>query len=74
MLNKIDGDTTYYNIDDIDDGNQPFTFTNRMQYNSFKDYYKKMNGSEKLTIRHIGLNTPELPHFEVQAVPKNSSQ
>lgn len=72
ILNEIDGDTTYYKIDDIDDGNQPFTFTNKMKYNSFKDYYKKMNGSNRLTIRHIGLNTPELPHFEVQAVPKDS--
>lgn len=74
ILNKIDGDTTYYKIEDIDDGNQPFTFTNRMKYNSFKDYYQKMNGSPELTIRHLGLNTPELPHFEVQAVPKGSDK
>lgn len=69
IFNKIDGDTTYFNLDDIDDGDQPFTFTNRMKYNSFKDYYEKMKGSKSLTIRHLGLNTPELPHFEIQAVP-----
>lgn len=31
-----------------------------------------MKGSSRLTIRHVGLNTPELPHFEIQAVPKKS--
>ena len=71
MLNTMDGDTTHFRISDIEDGDQPFTFTNRMKYSSFKDYYRKMKGSSKLSVRHIGLNTPELPHFEVQAVPTN---
>lgn len=65
----MDGDTTYYELKNIDDGGEPFTFTNRMTYSSFKDYYNKMNGSNALTIRHLGLDCPELPHIELQAVP-----
>ena len=71
-LNEMDGDTTVFSLDDIDDGNQPFVFTNRQKYNSFKDYFKKLFGGNKLTLRHVGLNCPELPHFGVQAVPKNN--
>lgn len=70
----MDGDTTYFKIDDIDDGGESFTFTNKVTYSSFKDYYKKMKGSSSLTIRHLGLNCPELPHFEIQAIPNNSEQ
>ena len=72
LLNEMDGDTTKFSLDDIDDGNQPFTFTNRQKYDSFKDYFKKMFGGNKLTLRHVGLNCPELPHFTVQAVPKHN--
>ena len=72
LLNEMDGDTTKFSLDDIDDGNQPFTFTNRQKYDSFKDYFKKMFGGNKLTLRHVGLNCPELPHFAVQAVPKHN--
>ncbi|MEG1494754.1 MAG: hypothetical protein RR406_00420 [Bacilli bacterium] len=69
-LNMMDGDTTQYAINDIDDGNQPFTFTNKQYYKNFKDYFKAIGGKDTdLTVRHIGLNTPELPHFEIQAVP-----
>ena len=32
LLNEMDGDTTKFSLDDIDDGNQPFTFTNRQKY------------------------------------------
>lgn len=72
LLNEMDGDTTKFSLDDIDDGNQPFVFTNRQKYNSFKDYFKKLFGGNKLTLRHVGLNCPELPHFSVQAVPKHN--
>ena len=69
-LNKYDGDTTSYLVSDIDDGDESFTFNDGMTYRSFKDYYNKMKGSSKLTIRHAGINTPEIPHLEYQAVPK----
>lgn len=73
-LNKYDGDTTSYLINDIDDGGESFTFNDGMTYRSFKDYYEKINGSPKLTIRHAGINTPEIPHLEYQAVPKVAEQ
>ena len=69
-LNKYDGDTTSYRISDINDGNTPFAFNDGKKYNSFKDYFKKMKGSNKLTIRHIGMDAPEIPHFEMQPVLK----
>lgn len=71
-LNHYDGDTTAYLISDIDDGGDSFTFNDGKTYSSFKDYYKKMGGSNKLTIRHAGINTPEIPHYDIQAVPKHS--
>lgn len=73
-LNKYDGDTTSYLVDDIDDGNESFTFNDGITYRSFKDYYKKMKGSNKLTIRHAGINTPEIPHLEYQPVAKEAER
>ena len=70
--NHYDGDTTAYLISDIDDGNESFTFNDGKTYNSFKDYYKKMGGSKSLTIRHAGINAPEIPHYVIQAVPKHN--
>lgn len=71
-LNHYDGDTTAYLIDDIDDGGDSFTFNDGKTYKSFKDYYKKMGGSSSLTVRHAGIDAPEIPHYEIQAVPKHS--
>ena len=71
-LNHYDGDTSAYFVNDIDDGGESFTFNDGKTYSSFKDYYKKMGGSSSLTIRHAGINTPEVPHYEIQAVPKHS--
>ena len=72
--NKYDGDTTAYLIDDIDDGNESFTFNDGKTYRSFKDYYRKMGGSKNLTIRHAGINAPEIPHYTIQAIPKNNDR
>lgn len=74
QLNKYDGDTTAFLVNDINDGGQGFSFNDGKSYRSFKDYYKKMGGSSSLTIRHAGLDAPELPHFEIQAVPKHSEK
>ena len=71
-LNRYDGDTTGYNVSDIDDGNAPFTFNDGNTYSSFKEYYKKIKGSSTLTIRHAGINAPEIPHLEIQPVPVKS--
>lgn len=73
-LNRYDGDTTSYLVNDIDDGNESFTFNDGITYRSFKDYYKKMKGSNKLTIRHAGINTPEIPHLEYQPVAKEAER
>ena len=73
-LNKYDGDTTAYLLNDISDGNMPFTFNDGKTYKSFKDYYKKMNGSKKLTLRHVGMDAPEIPHLEIQPVLKTQEK
>ena len=70
--NHYDGDTTAFLVDDIDDGNDSFTFNDGKTYRSFKDYYRKMGGSDKLTIRHAGIDAPEIPHYTVQAIPKDN--
>ena len=70
--NHYDGDTTAYLINDIDDGNESFTFNDGKTYRSFKDYYKKMGGSKAITIRHAGIDAPEIPHYVIQAVPKHN--
>ena len=72
--NHYDGDTTGFLIADIDDGDDSFTFNDGKSYRSFKDYYKKMGGSSTLTIRHVGIDAPEVPHFTVQAVPKDNEK
>ena len=72
--NHYDGDTTGFLIADIDDGDDSFTFNDGKSYRSFKDYYKKMGGSSTLTIRHVGIDAPEVPHFAVQAVPKDNEK
>lgn len=72
--NHYDGDTTGFLIADIDDGDDSFTFNDGKSYRSFKDYYKKMGGSSTLTIRHVGIDAPEIPHFAVQAVPKDNEK
>ena len=70
--NHYDGDTTSYLISDIDDGDESFTFNDGKTYRSFKDYYRKMGGSSSLTIRHAGIDAPEIPHYVIQAVPKHN--
>lgn len=69
-LNSFDGDTTKFRIDDLDDGgSQEFSFVkagNAIVYKSVKDYIQKMTGlksTDKLTVRHLGLDAAEIPHF-----------
>lgn len=47
--------------------------TNNKTYNSFKDYYSKTIGGSSITIRNVGIDAPEIPHLEIQAVPKSST-
>ena len=74
-LNKIDGDTFRVPIDSIytsgfgEDGS--FTMSNGESYDSFKDYCKKKGlSSTNLQIRLIGIDAPEIPHYEVQPMKK----
>lgn len=71
-LNKYDGDTTAYKLDDINDGGTGFVINN-VSYKNFKSYYNKLGGSSSLTIRHVGIDTPEVPHLEIQATPKSAA-
>ena len=71
-LNQIDGDTVQFSIDNIDDGGKGFKIGNN-SYSGFSDYCKKNNLGSTLEIRSAFINTPEIPHYEVQAIPKGTN-
>ena len=66
-LNSIDGDTSSFYLNDFVGDSGSFTMKNGQSYNSFKDYCTS-NGlsSEKVSLRHIGIDCAEIPHYEVQ--------
>lgn len=70
-LNQVDGDTTSFKLDDIDDGGGSFEIDGTF-YNGFKDYCKKNGVTSEITIRSAFINCPEIPHVEVQAIPKGA--
>ena len=75
ILNQFDGDTTYFPISELDDGGEEFSFikgSQTLKYKGFKDYFKKMNGSSVLTVRHAGIDTAEIPHFGIQPILKTA--
>lgn len=66
-LNQIDGDTPKFLMKDIDDGNSGFSINNK-HYASFKDYCKSFGEGSHFQTRLVGINTPEVPHFELQPI------
>lgn len=71
-LNKIDGDTISFNASDVID-NGPFTIEGKT-YSGFSDYCNKNNIGGTFKFRSAFINTPEIPHFEVQAIPKKANR
>lgn len=72
----IDGDTIKLDYDTIQDGGEPFVFIgDDTAYDSVKQYiYQTTNltsTSNKLTLRLVGINAPEVPHCIVSYVPKD---
>ena len=71
-LNKIDGDTFRVSINSIIEGSDTeIKMNNGESFSSFKDYCEQKgllsNTSEQyLQIRLIGVDCPEIPHYEVQ--------
>lgn len=76
LLNKYDGDTVSFDLDDIDDGNDPVILTKHDEssftYKNFKEFFKKMGGGDSIQIRSLGIDAAEIPHFEIQPVLKTS--
>lgn len=69
----IDGDTIKLDYDSIEDGGEPFVFIgDDTSYDSVKQYIYQTtnltNTSDKLTLRLIGINAPEIPHCAVTYV------
>ena len=71
-LNKFDGDTFSFNLDQFNDGGKSFTMNNGQSYDSFAHYCKENNlDTSTLTIRGLGIDAQEIPHMEVQAMLKS---
>ena len=79
-LNKIDGDTFRVPLHSIiEPGDSTINMNNGKSYSSFKDYCYK-NGlvnendpidKQNLQIRLIGVDCPEIPHYEVQMMKES---
>lgn len=72
-LNVYDGDTLDFSANNVDDGNQSFSlfsYSGNLKYKNWKDFYKKINGSEKMQIRFLGMDAAEVPHYSIQPVKK----
>ena len=71
-LNKVDGDTFIFDAGQLNDGGEPFTMENGLSYDSFNDYCVK-NGldSSDLSVRGVGVQCQEIPHYTVQAMKKS---
>ena len=74
-LNAVDGDTIRFPLSCI---NQiaPFEYQNK-SYSSFEDYCIRQgivgkNNEEKnnVALRSVGIDCPEIPHYEILAIPK----
>ena len=72
-LNKVDGDTFIFDMSQLNDGGEPFTMDNGLSYDSFADYCVKNNlDSSELTVREVGIQCQEIPHYTVQAMKKSN--
>ena len=71
-LNAVDGDTYHFNFDGISETGS-FTMQNGQSYDSFADYCEKNNlKTSSVQVRGIGINCPELPHYN--GVPMKENQ
>ena len=71
-LNAVDGDTYHFNFSDLSSTGE-FTMQDGKSYKSFQDYCEKNNlNSKTLQVRCIGINCPELPHYN--GLPMKESQ
>lgn len=79
-LNKIDGDTFYVPLNAIiEPGDSSFTTKDGQSYDSFKDYcYTKglVNENDpadkqRIQIRLIGVDCPEIPHYDIQMMKES---
>ena len=76
-LNEFDGDTISFAVKDLEDGGTEFTFNQgdkAVKYKGFKDYFAKLNGGEYLSIRSLGIDTAEIPHYGITTILKNPQQ
>lgn len=75
-INKYDGDTIDFELNNIDDGDEAIVLTKNstLTYKNFKEYFKKMGGGSSIQIRFLGVDTAEIPHYEIQPVKKNSDR
>ena len=66
-LNLTDGDTMRFSMSSLD---TDFSFTkNNKSYDSFEDYYNEgrtIGDAETLVLRAVGIDAPELPHYDIQ--------
>ena len=74
-LNNMDGDTISIPLDAIIEPSNPkFKMNNGEEYDNFKDYLVSKNlidpnaeySEQRLQIRLIGINCPEIPHYDIQ--------
>ena len=71
-LNAVDGDTYHFTFSDLSSTGK-FTMHDGRSYNSFQDYCEKNDlNSKTLQVRCIGINCPELPHYN--GLPMKESQ
>ena len=70
-LNAVDGDTFHFYADQLSPTGA-FTMQNGQSYENFNDFRDKNNlGSSTLELRSIGINSPELPHYNGQLMKES---
>lgn len=75
--NKYDGDTLYYNVDEVNAGSEPIEISSG-RFETFKDYFYSnakidhIESRPNFGVRFVGMNCPEVPHFEFSIISKNT--
>ena len=73
--NKFDGDTLYYRVSEVNAGTGPINLSSG-SFSDFKEYFNinakaKNSDSSKFGVRFVGMNCPEIPHFEAMAISED---
>ena len=68
-LNIVDGDTMYFDVSSIVDNNTAFSIGSK-EYSSFTSFLKA-NFQDSLTLRILGLDAPELIHYQEVPIKKS---